>query len=261
MSDPITTQAPQFTPSVQPAVDGAGGGKGFQPFGDDGFTFSDLLDVINPLQHIPVVSSLYRNLTGDALGPLPHIAGGALFGGPIGAAASLVNVIISEATGKDMGEHVLALFSDPSGEDNETKIAANEEISGAELEALRAEAENAAPPAIEYAEVLQWAQDTAPLTPPLDSIRAEQAPVITGAELELLRAEADALTADGQAAQLPADPSLPPMPTTQELADVDVSFLLSDHLDVQQWALHETKTRTSAPPTAGAAAQYARITP
>ncbi|MGB6086494.1 MAG: hypothetical protein WBF74_07845, partial [Parvibaculum sp.] len=32
------------------------------------FGFSDFLDVINPLQHIPIVSSIYRELTGDELG-------------------------------------------------------------------------------------------------------------------------------------------------------------------------------------------------
>ncbi len=94
----------------------AGGGKqaaeepGFQPFGKDGFTFGDFIDIINPLQHIPIVSTIYRQLTGDDLDPGSRIGGGALFGGPIGLVASLINVLVDETTGKDVGEQVLALF-------------------------------------------------------------------------------------------------------------------------------------------------------
>ena len=44
----------------------------FKFFGKDGFTFFDFLDVINPLQHIPVVSTLYRSLTGDEIDPASH---------------------------------------------------------------------------------------------------------------------------------------------------------------------------------------------
>ncbi len=83
---------------------------GFQPFGKDGFTFGDFIDIINPLQHIPIVSTVYRQLTGDDLDPGSRIGGGALFGGPIGLVASLVNVLVDETTGKDVGEQVLALF-------------------------------------------------------------------------------------------------------------------------------------------------------
>ncbi|MGQ3031076.1 MAG: hypothetical protein ACT60Q_22290, partial [Ferrovibrionaceae bacterium] len=34
-------------------------------FGDEGFSFKTVLDTINPLQHIPIVSTIYRELTGD----------------------------------------------------------------------------------------------------------------------------------------------------------------------------------------------------
>ena len=37
-------------------------GVDLKPFGEDGLTFGDILDVINPLQHIPVISTIYRNL-------------------------------------------------------------------------------------------------------------------------------------------------------------------------------------------------------
>lgn len=64
----------------------------FHPFGEDGLTFRDVLDVVNPLQHIPLIGTLYRKLTGDTIDPAMRIAGGALFGGPIGAIASTVAV-------------------------------------------------------------------------------------------------------------------------------------------------------------------------
>jgi len=88
------------------------GGKEFKAFGDDGLTFWDLVDVINPLQHIPVVSTLYREMTNDTLDPAPRIIGGTLFMGPIGLVASSANVMIEHNTGKDMGSHVLAYFRD-----------------------------------------------------------------------------------------------------------------------------------------------------
>jgi len=91
------------------------GQSNLNAFGDDGFDLFDLLDIVNPLQHIPVVSTLYRSITGDAIAPLPRILGGALLGGPIGAGAAMANVFVEEATGKDTGEHVMALFQDDQG--------------------------------------------------------------------------------------------------------------------------------------------------
>lgn len=88
-------------------------------FGDDGFGFDDFLDIINPLQHIPLISTLYREITGDELSPGSRIIGGGLFGGGIGLAASVVNSVIEIETGKDVGEHVLALFSGEGAIENE----------------------------------------------------------------------------------------------------------------------------------------------
>ncbi len=71
-----------------------------------GFGFADFLDVVNPLQHIPIVSTIYRRLTGDTMSGAAEVAGGALFGGLVGALASLADVIFTEKTGKDFGETV-----------------------------------------------------------------------------------------------------------------------------------------------------------
>lgn len=78
---------------------------------DQEFTFYDLLDVINPLQHIPLVNIAYRKLTGDEIRGAPQVIGGAIFGGPAGAAGGLFNVIVQEETGKDIAGNALGLFS------------------------------------------------------------------------------------------------------------------------------------------------------
>lgn len=78
---------------------------------DDGLSFWDVLDIINPLQHIPLVSTVYRELTGDKIGDAARIAGGALFGGPIGLAAAGVDFAVKALTGKHMDEHVVAMVS------------------------------------------------------------------------------------------------------------------------------------------------------
>ncbi|MGE5476417.1 MAG: hypothetical protein ACM3Q1_07165 [Bacteroidales bacterium] len=106
---------PQASNSASAAENGdQTGGKRLSMFaaGDDEPSFWDLLDVINPLQHIPVVSNIYREITGDQIGVGARLVGGALFGGVIGLAASAVDCVVEEATGQDTGSHVLALFRD-----------------------------------------------------------------------------------------------------------------------------------------------------
>ncbi len=88
------------------------GGKEFKAFGEDGLTFLDLVDIVNPLQHIPVISTVYREITDDTLDPAPRVMGDTLYMGPIGLAASVVNVLIEHNTGKDVGGHVVAMFRD-----------------------------------------------------------------------------------------------------------------------------------------------------
>ena len=93
-------------------VDGAEEGRGFSEymFGKDGFEFTDFLDVINPLQHIPVVGMLYRSITGDELGNGARVVGGGLFGGVFGLAGAAVDAVVDLATGEDTGEHIMAMF-------------------------------------------------------------------------------------------------------------------------------------------------------
>ena len=73
---------------------------------DEGPTFAEFLDIINPLQHIPVVSTIYRAITGDQIGPGPRFLGGALFGGPAGAIGASIASLFEEASGGDLGQHL-----------------------------------------------------------------------------------------------------------------------------------------------------------
>lgn len=134
----------------------------FQAFGADGFTFLDFLDVINPLHHIPLVGALYREITGDEIDPGSRIAGGTLFGGPIGAAVSMVDVAIEQSSGQDMGEHMMTLFD--GGEADDGVILANTPPAATAAGVVSEEIAEAVSPITVNAEVLEWAQREAART-------------------------------------------------------------------------------------------------
>lgn len=79
------------------------------PTGTAELGFADLLDVVNPLQHLPIVSSIYRHLTGDEIKPAARIMGDTLYGGPIGFAFSAINILAGEIGGGDPGDAALAM--------------------------------------------------------------------------------------------------------------------------------------------------------
>jgi hypothetical protein len=104
------------------------GKEGVASFNEpDGPHFSDLLDILNPLQHIPVINTLYQHLTGDKEGAVAELAGGMLWGGPIGLAAAMVNLVVEDTTGKSIGDNVVALFSDDRAD---TAVAADDKATG-----------------------------------------------------------------------------------------------------------------------------------
>jgi hypothetical protein len=110
MEDLTLASSPATAASATPA--GWGGGHS-SAWKEGDFSFRDLLDTINPLQHIPVISTLYRAITGDEqIGNIPRLVGDALFGGPIGLFTGVIGVAVKEETGRDLGEHALALIDD-----------------------------------------------------------------------------------------------------------------------------------------------------
>jgi hypothetical protein len=97
-----------FTPLVEAralptlGADGRAAGTG-----GEGGAFDTLLDILNPLQHVPIVSSVYRAVTGDAISDSARLIGDTLFGGPLGLASAAVNVAVRHESGKDIGQHLL----------------------------------------------------------------------------------------------------------------------------------------------------------
>jgi hypothetical protein len=75
---------------------------------NDGPSFKDMLDIINPLQQIPIVGTIYRAMTGDTISAASKLAGGALYGGPLGFMASLADEIVQTQTGQDVGSNLLS---------------------------------------------------------------------------------------------------------------------------------------------------------
>jgi hypothetical protein len=101
----VAKDAPEAEQKTEAAKTDAKEAKAKTPADKDKkFSFWDLLDVINPLQHIPIVNSVYRAVTGDEIGSFARVAGGAIFGGPLGAAIGGVNAIVAQETGRDIGE-------------------------------------------------------------------------------------------------------------------------------------------------------------
>lgn len=74
-------------------------------------SFDDFIDIVNPLQHIPVVNALYREITGDKISGVAQVAGSALYGGPLGLVSGVASAIVQQETGKDPGAIVIAALS------------------------------------------------------------------------------------------------------------------------------------------------------
>lgn len=81
---------------------------------DKGLSFGDILDIVNPLQHIPIVSTLYRMITGDEISQGARMIGGAVYGGPVGLLGAGLVAAFEEASGGSVETHVASLFSDDS---------------------------------------------------------------------------------------------------------------------------------------------------
>jgi len=89
--------------------------------------FDELLDIVNPLQHLPLIGTAYRALTGDKLDGFAKVAGDALYGGVWGAASAAADVAFEAVTGKSAEQTVLAWLdlSGTSSSDQPVQLAAN----------------------------------------------------------------------------------------------------------------------------------------
>jgi hypothetical protein len=113
VSSPGSARTESVTSTAAKTADGA-------VKADEGF-FHNLLDVINPLQHLPIIGTIYRAITGDKMGPVEKIAGDTLYGGMWGAITSIADVAFEGITGKSFEDTALSLFKSDS---KHTRVAA-----------------------------------------------------------------------------------------------------------------------------------------
>jgi hypothetical protein len=153
--------------SLRPNMQQVTRNAGFSLFGGDGLGFADLVDIANPLQHIPLVGHAYRAVTGDALSSGAALIGGSIFGGVAGAVTSGVNALLEQINGEPIAssvadsisqEQTTSLYAAPAA----TALAPDE---GQALLALYQDgAFNPAPPAVDAAQ--------APLSQPKSALSA-----------------------------------------------------------------------------------------
>jgi hypothetical protein len=95
--------------------------------GADGKSFfENVLDIVNPLEHLPIVSTIYHAITGNQSGDVEKVAGDTLYGGVIGLASSVADLAFEKITGKDFGDTMLSMIGlggDDAGKN--TAVASN----------------------------------------------------------------------------------------------------------------------------------------
>jgi hypothetical protein len=124
----LNTMKPQtqIAAAASTGTSSANSGKPLLTTGADGKSFfQNVLDVVNPLEHLPVVSTIYHAITGNQSGDVEKIAGDTLYGGPIGLVSSIADVAFEKITGKDFGDTMLAMVGIGGDDDKNTALAAN----------------------------------------------------------------------------------------------------------------------------------------
>jgi hypothetical protein len=97
--------------------------------GTTDMSFGDLLDMLNPFEHIPIISSAFRELTGDKINPVARVAGDIIYGGLAGGASALaggVGAIAEEVFQQMTGKPVMTYAADAlfgSGATASTQVA------------------------------------------------------------------------------------------------------------------------------------------
>ena len=108
VADDLSKDPSAPTPIAEPA-------KAFSLWQNASFEFGDFIDIVNPLQHIPIVATIYRHLTDDRIGMAPRVIGGALWGRLSGLVSGVINSLVEWFTGKDIGDHIYAkIWGEPA---------------------------------------------------------------------------------------------------------------------------------------------------
>ncbi|MBU3023457.1 hypothetical protein [Aestuariibacter sp. A3R04] len=88
-------------------------------FGEDGLGLDDAFDAVNILNHIPIISDIYTDISSqDSVDAAAAIAGGYMFTGPVGALYSAANVVTEEMTGSSILDNLISIGRSFIGEES-----------------------------------------------------------------------------------------------------------------------------------------------
>jgi len=110
-TDYRTGQASQFTSFQSELTQAYAPQPQRTPPSQESFKFRDMIDIVNPLHHIPLIGGLYREITNDQIHPASQIIGGSIYGGPVGAVTGTANAITQINTGRDLSAHAFDFFT------------------------------------------------------------------------------------------------------------------------------------------------------
>ncbi|MDR3425240.1 MAG: hypothetical protein P4M13_09275 [Alphaproteobacteria bacterium] len=226
-------------------------------------SFDDFLDMINPLEHIPVVSSIYRAVTGENINPVSRIAGDTLYGGALGLASAGLSALGA------IGDEVVAANNEGQSA-SATLVAA---LVGSDSSSdIKLAAASSSPATASTATQTASVQTPAPQSPiaqtPDSSSKpsAQTASVAASARPIALASTADAPIASGKF--LPLDRSKPAYSGVMDSAMVQsaqqnqalaLSLSGQSSLLQAQRKLRSNRFAVAAPTTANAAASATNI--
>ena len=101
----------------------------------ESYGFFDVIDIINPLQHVPLVNTAYRELTGDEIKGPSKIIGGGLYGGGIGALVGTADMVVEGTTGDDIQGNTFSFL----GFKNDKNVSSTSQSASAYLNAFSEE--------------------------------------------------------------------------------------------------------------------------
>ena len=190
--------------------------------GDDKSFFDNMLDIVNPLEHLPVVSTIYHAITGDKMGDVEKVAGDTLYGGPIGLVSSLADLAFEKITGKDFGDTVMGWVGIDTGDDKSspTVMASNDKSTATDqAETAKTAALNNAslvPPAMKIAQAASFT----PIIPAQTSITTPVLPDVTTDTTTVAATEPVATAAPKPISKLAAAQTSTQTPDPQNVVDI-----------------------------------------
>lgn len=118
----IQTMLPASAPQTDGSTETEKAAFELQPFAQGNVPgFADMLDILNPLQHIPVVNHYYQQWSGDQIGYLPQVIGSTLYGGSLGLVTSATSVGLSGMLEQSPIQYISnSLF--PTGTENKNPL-------------------------------------------------------------------------------------------------------------------------------------------